>query len=175
MSMMGMGMGIMGLPAPPGWLYDTTTGDRLMGGRLKQVLTDKEKEIDKILAWQKAKADGEIPAEIIEVQNEEARKGGQDFYIKRAAGLEFESDVKSYARFLNQLEYGNRIGTINELEIESLPDERVKVVTEIEAHYVSKIREGGEEEGTEKAPGTPEAPGSPEAPKAPEQVSLGVK
>jgi hypothetical protein len=166
MSMMG---GIMGLAAPPAWLYDPTTGDRLMGTRLKEVLTQKEKEIDKILAWQKAKADGEIPAEIIEAQNETARSNGEDYYIKRAAGLEFESDVKSYARFLNQLEYGNRIGTINELEIESLPDERVKVTAEIEAHYISKIREGEEAEKSEKAPQAPEEP------KAPEQVSLGVK
>ncbi|HOE12958.1 MAG TPA: hypothetical protein PKJ23_16240, partial [bacterium] len=169
MGMMGMGMGIMGLPVPPAWLYDPTTGDRLMGTRLKEVLTQKEKEIDKILAWQKAKADGEIPAEIIETQNETARSNGEDYYIKRAAGLEFESDVKSYARFLNQLEYGNRIGTINELEIESLPDERVKVTAEIEAHYISKIREGEEAEKSEKAPQAPEEP------KAPEQVSLGVK
>ncbi len=145
MGMGGMGMGMMGMLRSAGgfdWMYDPETGDPLPRDVLRQKMEQMQADVKKARQWTKAKNKGEIPIEIIEMYNVDARQSGQDYYIKRAAGLEFESDTDTYARYLHSLEFGKRIATINKLEIESLPEEKLKVITDVESHFVRPIQEG---------------------------------
>ena len=143
---MGMGgMGMMGMLRSAGgfdWMYDPETGDPLPRDVLRQKMEQMQADLKKARQWSKAKNRGEIPIESIEMYNVDARQSGQDYYIKRAAGLEFESDPDTYARYLHSLEFGKRIATINKLEIESLPEEKLKVITDVESHFVRPIQEG---------------------------------
>ena len=144
MGMMGGGMD---------WMYDPETGDPLPRKQIMKIREERIEKLKELVAWEKSQQEGEVPLEIIEDRNISARQSGADYYVKRAATLEFEADVKSYAQYLHSLEFGDRIITINKLAIESLPDERLKVKADVEAHFIGKIEE------EEKAASTPDSTG----------------
>ena len=140
MGMGGMGMGGMGMMGGQMTddMYDEETGELKSKEELAILMMEKQENRKKLAAWRKMETAGEIPEEVIERHNKNLKDTGEDYYIKRAAAVEFQSDFKAFCRFLHRLEYGTSLNTINRLEITSSPDDMLDVTLDIESHHIEE-------------------------------------